>query len=82
MSKGLAKVSGWVGGVLTVGALVFGLVVATATPANALACADDGVTFLGSKPSAEACRSACVAIHGEGINDIWNPTTTCCKCLG
>ncbi len=81
MTERLVKVPRWVGGILAAGALAFGLLVATATPAAALSCADDGYWFLGSKPSAQACRDACVAIHGENINDIWNPTTTCCKCL-
>lgn len=81
MSKRLAKISGWVGGVLVAGALAFGLLVVTATPADALECADDGVWFLGSHPSQASCTSACEAIHGEEVIAIWNPTTTCCKCM-
>ena len=81
MSKPKRKALGWVGGVFVAGALALGLTVGIATPAYALNCADDGVWFLGSKPSASVCRAACVAIHGDEIIDIWNPTTTCCKCL-
>jgi hypothetical protein len=81
MSRRIVKVSGFLGGALVAGALAFGMLVATAKPAHAFECADDGVWFLGSHPSASSCRNACVAIHGPSINDVWNPTTTCCKCL-
>ena len=81
MSKRIAKILGFVGGVLVTGALAFGLMVATATPAHAFECADDGVWFLGSHPNATSCRNACEAIHGPTITSIWNSSTTCCKCL-
>jgi hypothetical protein len=68
-------------GLLVVAAIGFGLLVATAKPANALDCANDGVWFLGSKPIYQACYDACYAIHGPGITAVWNSTTTCCKCL-
>lgn len=51
MSKHVSKVSGWVLGVLTAGALVFGLSVAMATPASALTCPNNGWDTLGSKPT-------------------------------
>jgi hypothetical protein len=81
VSKPRRKVLGWVGGVFVAGALALGLTVGLATPAYALSCANDGVWFLGSKPSQAACKDACEAIHGTGITAIWNPTTTCCKCV-
>jgi hypothetical protein len=81
MREHLKKVLGWITGMFVTGALVVGLAVATTTPADASACANDGVWFLGSQPSAEACRDACVAIHGPEIIAVWNATTTCCKCM-
>jgi hypothetical protein len=81
MSKGAKKVLDWVGGILVVAALTFGLMTATARSAVALDCANDGYWFLGSKPSYQACEDACVAIHGPDIVAVWNPTTTCCKCM-
>jgi hypothetical protein len=68
-------------GFLFVAVVSFGLLVATAKPADALDCANDGVWFLGSKPDQTACTNACVAIHGQNITAVWNPTTTCCKCV-
>jgi hypothetical protein len=81
MSKHVAKLSGWVVGILAVAALLFGLSVATARPATAMTCQNDGWNFVGSQPNQPTCQSVCEGIHGPDVYGSWNPFTTCCSCL-
>ena len=81
MSKRMAKVSGWLLGVLVVGALGFGVSVAAATPASALTCQNDGWNFVGSQPDQATCQRVCEDIHGPGVTGHWVSSTTCCSCL-
>ncbi len=83
MSKRVSRFSGWVLGLLVVGALAFGLSVATARPATAMTCQNDGWNFVGSQPNAGACQTACNNAHPGDPNVVghWNSTSTCCSCL-
>lgn len=82
MSKRTKRISSWLTGAVVAAALGFGLLVATAKPASALTCADDGWTWLGQQPDAQTCDNLCKSIHGdpEAVGH-WNPTTGCCVCL-
>ncbi len=83
MSKPVAKFSGWVLGLLVVGALAFGLSVATATPATAMTCPNDGWNWVGQQPSQAACTQACLTAHYPQTDVVgqWHPSTGCCTCL-
>lgn len=81
MSKRTKKVSGWLTGAVVAAALGFGALVATATPANAVTCLNDGWDWMGDQPTEPACLYACQAVHGEEAGDIWFPTSHCCRCL-
>jgi hypothetical protein len=81
MSERIAKLSGWVLGMLVVGAMVFGLSVVTAKPAYAMTCADNGWGPVGQQPNETTCHSVCVALHGEDDDYNWYPGTGCCVCL-
>ena len=80
MSKRVTQFSAWLFGASVVGALAFGLSVATARPASAMTCQDDGQTWVGSQPDAPTCNQVCINIHGSEAQGHWNSTTTCCMC--
>jgi hypothetical protein len=82
MSQQAQRFAGWLVGIAVSAALAFGLMVALATPASALTCANDGWDWLGEQPSEQACVNACRAVHGDPeAGGIWNPTSHCCRCL-
>jgi hypothetical protein len=80
MSKRSQKVSGWLLGLVVAVALGFGLLVATAKPAYALSCWDDGWIHVGSQPDEVTCGYVCRSIHGSEAVGFWNPDTGCCHC--
>ena len=82
MARRMSTVAASAVAALALVALVAGLLVATAKPAHAMACMDDGVNFMGQQPSSQACFSACFAVHGDDlVSSQWNPTTGCCRCF-
>ncbi len=80
MSRGAKKLGGWVAGLAVVGALVFGLTVTLATPANAMTCANDGWNWLGYKATPGACFTSCKALHPELVEYRYS-VLGCCTCL-
>lgn len=81
MSRKAKSASWWVVGLVAAGILGLGAREAFAT-SPASACPNDGYNTVGSQPSLAACWSACLAVHGLNLYQaVWNPSTTCCKCL-
>lgn len=78
----IEKFVGWTVGVIAAIALVGGLSVAMAQPAESSTCNYDGINFMGQQPSEFACIAACYAVHGEELEDVdWVPSTGCCRCF-
>jgi len=64
--------------------LIVGGMTLTATSAQAQGCVPEpnGTSHLGEYPSPAACYEACLAIHGENLEDYhWNSVTKCCSCV-
>jgi hypothetical protein len=81
MSDRSKRLSGWAFALLVAGALGFGASTLAATPASGATCQNDGWTFLGYKPSWQACHDACEVLHAPDFETRWAPTNGCCSCL-
>ncbi len=82
MSKRGSRISGWIVGTAVTAALAFGLSVATAKPASALTCPDDGWNWVGEQPDPETCTNVCQTAHGndpEVVGHLY--PNGCCACL-
>lgn len=65
MSTRMRSITGWIVGAAVAAALAFGLMVATARPASALTCQNDGWDWVGQQPDLETCKNVCRAVHGD-----------------
>jgi hypothetical protein len=81
MSQQAQRFAGWLVGIAVSAALAFGLMVATARPASALTCQNDGWDWVGEQPDLETCKNVCRAVHGDpDASGILYPGN-CCRCL-
>ncbi len=80
MSGRTKQATGWVFGAVVAVALGFGLTVATAKPAEAMTCPNDGWNFLGFKATKPLCQSACATLHPD-LDHIVYGVNQCCNCI-
>lgn len=75
----MQKTGFWLALLLVITILTLGAREAWAS-AHSTTCMDDGWTFLGWKPSADACLTACSILHPDLV-DIHYGAQGCCSCL-
>jgi hypothetical protein len=79
MTPRLERTGVWLALLLALTILILGAREAWASTHSAT-CMDDGWTFLGWKPSAEACYNACEVLHTPDFDSRWGEDG-CCRCL-